>query len=71
MVKRTDLIRRVGRAARKAGLSWTLARTTGPHDIWDCDGRRVSIPRHREILEHTALAIFRDLEEKLGEGWWR
>lgn len=31
---------------------------------------RVAIPRHREILEHTAMAIFRDLEDKLGEDWW-
>lgn len=48
-----------------------MARTTGPHDIWVCDGKRISIPRHREIVEPTALSIFRELEEKLGVNWWR
>lgn len=70
-MKRTDLIRRVSRAAREAGMKWSLVRTKGPHDIWECEGMRVAIPRHREIIEHTALAIFRDLEDKLGEDWWR
>jgi hypothetical protein len=36
-----------------------------------CDGMRIAIPRHREINEHTAQAIFRDLEAKLGKDWWR
>jgi len=31
----------------------------------------VTIPRHREINELTALAVERLLEAELGEGWWR
>jgi hypothetical protein len=31
----------------------------------------VTIPRHREINELTALGIFKSLEPELGENWWR
>jgi hypothetical protein len=34
-------------------------------------GTLVTVPRHREINELTALAIERLLEAELGEGWWR
>lgn len=44
---------------------------TGAHDVWECGGLRVSIPRHREINELTSLGIMRALEQKLGEDWWR
>lgn len=70
-MKRADLIRRIGRAARDTGFSWTNIRSAGAHDIWECDGFRISIPRHREINEWTAQGILRMLEEKLGEDWWR
>jgi hypothetical protein len=70
-MKRADLIRRVSRAARNANVSWTRLRSTGRHQIWECDGMRIPIPRHRELGEHLAIAIFRDLEEKLGKDWWR
>ena len=70
-MKRTDLIRRVSRAAGDAGVSWSLVRSGGSHDIWECDEMKVSIPRHREVNELRARAIMRKLEEKLGEEWWR
>lgn len=70
-MKRTDLVRRVSRAARDTGVSWSLVRSGGSHDIWECDETKVSIPRHREVNELTARAIMRKLEEKLGEEWWR
>lgn len=70
-MNRADLIRRVGRAARRHEISWNRLRSTGAHEIWECGGLRVSIPRHREINELTAQAIMRVLEEQLGEDWWR
>jgi Asp-tRNA(Asn)/Glu-tRNA(Gln) amidotransferase A subunit family amidase len=39
--------------------------------IWQCGVTKVTIPRHREINELTAGAIFRALEDELGRGWWR
>lgn len=71
MMKHADLIRRVGRAARVAGVTWTKLRAGGVHDVWECGGLRVSIPRHRELNELTAEGIMRTLEEKLGADWWR
>lgn len=70
-MKRADLIRRVGRAARVAGVTWMKLRPGRAHDVWDCGGLRVSIPRHRELNELTANGIMRTLEEKLGDDWWR
>lgn len=41
-----------------------LLREGGSHSIWEnpANGRRVPIPRHREINEYTAAAICRQLE---------
>ena len=39
--------------------------------MWQCGGTKVTIPRHREVNELTAQAIFKTLESELGRGWWR
>jgi mRNA interferase HicA len=70
-MKRTDLIRRVSRAAREAGVSWRLVRNGRRHDVWECDSMPIAIPRHRELNELTTRAIMKVLEEKLGKDWWR
>lgn len=70
-MKRVDLIRRIGVAARDASLSWSLVRQGSAHEVWDLGGRQVTIPRHREINEITARAIMRALEAELGERWWQ
>jgi hypothetical protein len=49
---------------------WVHERT-GKHEVWRCGSTVVSIPRHREISEWTAMQIFKDLETELGEKWWR
>lgn len=71
MVKRRDLIAKIATAAQAAGLRWELIRDTGAHEIWSLDGRRISVPRHREINEMTARAILNDVEDKFGKDWWR
>jgi hypothetical protein len=70
-VKRQHLIRKVGAAARAAGLTWWLVRQGGGHEWWRCGSTGVAIPRHREIPELTAVAILRELEIELGANWWR
>lgn len=70
-MKRRELVKKIGQAAKAAGKSWVLVRDTGRHEIWDCDGMPIPIPRHAEINPWTAEGIMRDLEEKLGEDWWR
>jgi hypothetical protein len=70
-VKRTALTKKVSDAAKGAGVDWTLVRQGASHEIWRCGKVQVSIPRHSEINEITALAIMKQLAEVLGEGWWR
>jgi hypothetical protein len=70
-VKRLDLIRSIASTARATGLRWTLVRQGSGHEVWDIDGLRVIIPRHRELNERTAGQIMRLLEDKLGPDWWR
>ena len=48
-----------------------MLRQGGRHEGWHCGGTKVTIPRHREINEFTALAIFRTLEGELGRAWWK
>jgi hypothetical protein len=70
-VKKGDLKRRIKRAADAQGKEWRLVRQGGRHEVWQCGGTKITIPRHREINQLTAEAIFRDLEADLGRGWWR
>lgn len=69
-LKRSELLRRIGSAARDRRLAWNLRRQGAQHEIWELDGLDVPIPRHREINEKLARAIMADLSVKLGEGWW-
>jgi alpha-L-fucosidase len=70
-VKKRDLMRTIGRAARDANLEWGLIRQGAEHELWSLDGERVTVPRHREIDEFTARSILKALELKLGKHWWR
>lgn len=70
-MKRRDLLRAIDEAAKAAGLPWTLVREGASHELWELDGTRVTIPRHRAINELTALGILRELDAKLGKDWWR
>jgi mRNA interferase HicA len=71
-VKKSDLIRKIRRAAKKAGKSWGEQLPAGTkHEAWTCGETTVTIPRHREVNEYTAEGIMKDLELELGEEWWR
>ena len=52
-------------------MDWRMLRQGASHEVWDLDGLRVTIPRHREVNEVTAGKILRLLEELLGPGWLR
>jgi mRNA interferase HicA len=60
-VKRADLIARISKAAAKAGITFTLVREGGNHSIYRYGSQNVVIPRHKEINEHTARSILREL----------
>jgi mRNA interferase HicA len=70
-MKRVELLRRVARMARSRGVAWRLDRQGANHEVWRCGSVEVTVPRHREINEITAIGILTSLEEALGKGWWR
>jgi mRNA interferase HicA len=71
VVKRTDLIRKINKAAANAGIDFVVVREGSRHSIFRCGSQPISIPRHREIPEPTARAIMRDLDGELGKDWWK
>jgi mRNA interferase HicA len=70
-LKRRHLISRVHDRAKSLGKAWESERRGSRHDLFRCGGTVVTIPRHREINEMTALGIMKTLEAELGEAWWR
>lgn len=69
-MKRSELLRRIGGAAKSRKLTWALRRQGAQHEIWELDGLTIPIPRHRELNERLARGIMADLAVKLGEDWW-
>lgn len=70
-MKRDELIRKISKAARRNDLKLELVREGGKHSIYRCGSQQITVPRHREINEVTAMGIMADLEDELGRGWWR
>jgi hypothetical protein len=70
-MKRRDLIKRIGTAAKAADLTWDILREGANHTVYVLDQLRIPIPRHNEINEITALGIMKDCADKLGEDWWK
>lgn len=70
-MKKSELIRKIRRAAKKVDKSWGEQLPPGAkHEVWICGKTPVTIPRHRELNEYTAKGIMKDLESELGEEWW-
>jgi len=53
-MKRRELEKRL----RKLG--WKLARHGRRHDIWTNGESELTVPRHNEVNEYTALAILKE-----------
>jgi hypothetical protein len=71
-VKKRELLRKIGKAAKAHDLEWAVVREGANHEIWVCGKTQVSIPRHdREIGKGLADDICQDLQDELGMGWWR
>jgi hypothetical protein len=71
MPKRTEVIKKIEQAARARGLTFTLKRHGGNHDVYDLDGQMIPIERHRELQHGYAEKLYRQCQPKLGKGWWR
>jgi hypothetical protein len=70
-VRRGELLRLIGRAAKRRKLTWRKEREGKRHEIWLCGSTAFPVPRHKEINNFTAEAIMKDLENELGKDWWR
>ena len=70
-MKRVDLIKKISAAATAAEKEFVLLREGESHSIFRCGAQRIVIPRHREINELTARGIMRDLDDELGQDWWK
>ena len=70
-MRRRDLLQMIASGARERGVEWRFVRHGGDHDLWSCGGSVVQVPRHRKLNEDTARGILVDLEQELGEHWWR
>jgi mRNA interferase HicA len=62
-VKKRDLIAAARKVAGARGYGFELLRQGGSHEVWQVAGRRITIPRHREINELTARAILAAVAE--------
>lgn len=69
-MNRTALLKKIRTAAKLVGKPYDLTHG-GDHDRCRVGNTMVPIPRHSEINEHTARGICVDLENELGEDWWR
>ncbi|MGH3605753.1 MAG: hypothetical protein ACRDQI_17270 [Pseudonocardiaceae bacterium] len=68
-MKRLAVIKKIRQGTRRADVDvemYELTRHTGIH----CGDVATTIPRHSEIADQLAEAIFRQLAPALGERWW-
>jgi alpha-L-fucosidase len=71
MTKRRDLLTKIDKAAKNAGLDWGISRQGSNHTIYSLDGLEVPIGRHAELGNRYAETVYKQLEPKLGKDWWR
>lgn len=69
-MKRKEVLRRVRRAAREAGVPFHTVELTN-HTGVVVGGHRSTLGRHAEIDDVTARRFFDQFAEVLGKGWWR
>ena len=69
-VKRGTVLKKIRKEAQRAGVHLTVFEGAR-HTRLDCGGTLTTIPRHTEIPDRLVEAIFKQLEDPLGKGWWR
>lgn len=71
LVKRRDLIRRIRDEARRQQVEWAIDREGRSHTLYRLGVTMIPIPRHAELDDRFAEAVFKECEPELGERWWR
>lgn len=69
-MKRRQLLRKIRDAAKEAGIGYSEHELTR-HSGITVGNTSTTIPRHIEIHDRLAEAIYKQLEVELGKGWWR
>ncbi len=64
-MKRGLLLKEMSMIARDAGFELRLLRDSGGHSVYVINGRRIPVPRHREVNERTAKAILNDARQAI------
>jgi mRNA interferase HicA len=65
-MNRRALLASLSRSAQSAGLTVTLVRHGGRHDVYCIGELIIVIPRHREINERTARGIIAEVAHYIG-----
>lgn len=69
-MKRAEVLRKIKKAAKAADLDYTEVEG-GRHTKITVGSKSTVVARHNEIADLMAKIIFKQLEEVLGEGWWK
>ena len=72
MTTRNDVLKKIAKAAKKAGIDWGFVREGGNHSIYPLDGLIIPVGRHKgEIGNRYAETLYKECEAKPGKDWWR
>lgn len=69
-MRTAEVIKKIRKAARAADLEFEVFERTN-HTGIRVGAKKTTIGRHSETPNLMAEAIYKQLEEVLGEGWWR
>jgi hypothetical protein len=70
-MKRREVIKRISKQAKADDVDFDLKREGANHSVYDVGGCMIPIPRHNEIDDQMARAIFKECEAAFGKDWWR
>jgi len=70
-VKRRDLVRKISQEAKRQEVPWEIDHEGARHSVYRLGTRLIPVPRHNELGEGLARAIFIECEGELGKEWWR
>ena len=70
-MRRTEVLRKIAREAKRQGASWVLVCEGRSHSVYRLNGAMIPIGHHRELDEMLARKIFVECESELGKDRWR
>ena len=70
--KRNEVLKKIAKAAKAAGVEWVLVRE-GNHSLYRIGDqpRLIAIGHHREFGNRYAEMVYKELEPTLGKWWWK